>query len=235
MKIAFGFFFRNSWACFGSKCFICEFPLAVTGRGIIVATRARTASLAVEFRLLHQGLSPFPLPHPCPTATAQLDALLKQRILILDGAMGTMIQGYKLVGGGLSRQRASQDHPHDVKGNNDLLVLTQPQVIREIHEQYLAAGADIIETNTFNSTSIAQADYHLRASGPRAERRGGEARARRGRRVHREGPGAAAFRRRRARPHQPHRVDLARRQRSGLPQRHLRRARGRVHARRCAA
>ena len=92
--------------------------------------------------------------------TAQLDALLRERILILDGAMGTMIQEYRLAEADYRGSRFA-DHPHDLKGNNDLLVLTRPQVIREIHEQYLAAGADVIETNTFNSTSIAQADYHL--------------------------------------------------------------------------
>jgi 5-methyltetrahydrofolate--homocysteine methyltransferase len=89
-----------------------------------------------------------------------LNALLKQRILILDGAMGTMIQGYKLSEADYRGERFA-DHPHDLQGNNDLLVLTQPHIVREIHAQYLAAGADVIETNTFNSTSIAQADYHL--------------------------------------------------------------------------
>jgi len=91
---------------------------------------------------------------------AQLDALMNRRILILDGAMGTMIQGYKLSEGDYRGERLAE-HPHDLKGNNDLLVLTQPQIVREIHSHYLAAGADVIETNTFNSTSIAQADYHL--------------------------------------------------------------------------
>jgi len=95
-----------------------------------------------------------------PDVAARLQDLLKRRILILDGAMGTMIQGYQLSEADYRGSRL-KDHPHDLKGNNDLLVLTRPQVIREIHEQYLAAGADIIETNTFNSTSIAQADYHL--------------------------------------------------------------------------
>jgi 5-methyltetrahydrofolate--homocysteine methyltransferase len=90
----------------------------------------------------------------------KLDSLLRQRILILDGAMGTMIQSYPL---GEAEYRGSRFHDfeHDLKGNNDLLTLTQPQIIREIHGAYLAAGADVIETNTFNSTSIAQADYHL--------------------------------------------------------------------------
>ena len=95
-----------------------------------------------------------------PDRSSTLESLLKRRILILDGAMGTMIQGYQLSESDYRGDRL-KDHPHDLKGNNDLLVLTRPQVIREIHEQYLAAGADIIETNTFNSTSIAQADYHL--------------------------------------------------------------------------
>ena len=90
----------------------------------------------------------------------ELEALLKSRIVILDGAMGTMIQTYGL-GEAEYRGTRFRDHPHDLKGNNDLLVLTQPQIVREIHEQYLAAGADVIETNTFNSTSVAQADYHL--------------------------------------------------------------------------
>src|SRR4051812_20584259 len=95
-----------------------------------------------------------------PHRLQQLLTALRSRILILDGAMGTMIQTYNL-GEAEYRGERFRDHPHDVKGNNDLLVLTQPQIIREIHEQYLDAGADVIETNTFNSTSIAQADYHM--------------------------------------------------------------------------
>ena len=86
--------------------------------------------------------------------------LLKQRILILDGAMGTMIQRYELDEQAY-RGEQFKDHPSDLKGNNDLLSITQPHIIREIHTAYLNAGADIIETNTFNSTSIAQADYAL--------------------------------------------------------------------------
>ena len=82
----------------------------------------------------------------------------QQRILVLDGAMGTMIQGYGLSEADFRAARFAE-HSHDLKGNNDLLVLTQPQIIREIHDKYLAAGADIIGTNTFNATSIAQADY----------------------------------------------------------------------------
>src|SRR5688572_27477109 len=90
----------------------------------------------------------------------QLEAALKERIVILDGAMGTMIQTHRL-GEAEYRGTRFSDHPQDVKGNNDLLVLTQPGIIREIHDQYLEAGADVIETNTFNSTSLAQADYRL--------------------------------------------------------------------------
>ncbi|MEN9316602.1 MAG: Methionine synthase, partial [Pseudomonadota bacterium] len=90
----------------------------------------------------------------------RLRDLLAHRILILDGAMGTMIQRYKLTEEQYRGARFA-DLAQDVKGNNELLSLTQPQVIREIHEQYLAAGADIVETNTFGATTIAQADYRL--------------------------------------------------------------------------
>ena len=92
--------------------------------------------------------------------TQQLSDALKQRILILDGGMGTMIQERKLEEADYRGQRFADWHV-DVKGNNDMLVLTQPEMIREIHEEYLAAGADIIETNTFNATTIAMADYEM--------------------------------------------------------------------------
>ena len=94
------------------------------------------------------------------TRRQRLAELLSQRILILDGGMGTMVQQYKL-GEADYRGHVCRDHSCDLKGNNDLLVLTKPEVIREIHNDYLAAGADIIETNTFNGTSIAMADYQL--------------------------------------------------------------------------
>jgi 5-methyltetrahydrofolate--homocysteine methyltransferase len=87
---------------------------------------------------------------------------LKNRILIIDGAMGTMIQRYKLEEADYRGERFKDWHS-DVKGNNDLLSITQPQIIEAIHEQYLEAGADIIETNTFSSTVIAQADYDMQA------------------------------------------------------------------------
>ncbi len=86
--------------------------------------------------------------------------ILRERILVLDGAMGTMIQRYKLEEKDFRGDRF-KDHPSPLKGNNDLLSITQPQIIKEIHRKYLEAGADIIETNTFSSTTIAQADYHL--------------------------------------------------------------------------
>ncbi|HLC08695.1 MAG TPA: homocysteine S-methyltransferase family protein, partial [Methyloceanibacter sp.] len=91
---------------------------------------------------------------------AALKEAAKQRILILDGAMGTMIQLHKLDEAGYRGDRF-KDHPRDLKGNNDLLVLTQPKIISEIHNAYFEAGADIVETNTFNSQAISQADYGL--------------------------------------------------------------------------
>jgi 5-methyltetrahydrofolate--homocysteine methyltransferase len=94
-----------------------------------------------------------------PTTNA-LQTELSRRILILDGAMGTMIQRYKLTDADFRGERF-KDHSHDQKGNSDILVLTRADVIGAIHREYLAAGADIIETNTFTSTAIAQADYGL--------------------------------------------------------------------------
>ncbi|MEQ1741350.1 MAG: methionine synthase [Candidatus Nitrotoga sp.] len=100
-----------------------------------------------------------------------IERLLEQRILILDGAMGTMIQQYKLTedhyrgvvahGDNTGPRQSFADHPLDLKGNNDLLLLTQPQIIRGIHAEYLEAGADILETNTFNANSVSMADYQM--------------------------------------------------------------------------
>jgi len=95
-----------------------------------------------------------------PDRTAELHALLEQRLLVLDGAMGTMIQRHGLQEKDYRGERFA-DHPHDLKGNNDLLVLTRPDIIGGIHREYLAAGADLIETCTFNSTAVSQADYNL--------------------------------------------------------------------------
>jgi 5-methyltetrahydrofolate--homocysteine methyltransferase len=94
------------------------------------------------------------------TRGAALPSLLAERILILDGAMGTMIQRHRLTEADFRGERFA-GHGKDLKGNNDLLVLTRPDIVRRIHDDYLAAGADIVETNTFGATSIAQEDYGL--------------------------------------------------------------------------
>ncbi|MFY9128999.1 MAG: homocysteine S-methyltransferase family protein [Limnohabitans sp.] len=94
------------------------------------------------------------------TRAQALPAILEKRIAILDGAMGTMIQRFKLSEADYRGERF-KDFPKDVKGNNELLSLTRPDVIRDIHEGYLAAGADMIETNTFGATTIAQEDYNM--------------------------------------------------------------------------
>src|SRR5436190_1698103 len=98
-----------------------------------------------------------------PDRTAELVRLLRQRILILDGAWGTMIQERKLSEADFRGPPACGFHDHggDLKGNNDILVLTRPDVVRDIHDAYFEAGADITETNTFSSTRIAQSDYGL--------------------------------------------------------------------------
>jgi len=112
------------------------------------------------------------LPWLNPERTQQLLDALAKRILVIDGAMGTMLQSYKLEEDGYRGQRFAEgkdahgQHEHhgpgcDLKGNNDLLSLTQPEIIKAVHMAYLDAGADLIETNTFNSTTISQADYHL--------------------------------------------------------------------------
>ena len=91
-----------------------------------------------------------------------IQAALQQRILVIDGAMGTMIQRHKLTEADYRGDRF-KDWPSDLKGNNDLLNITQPEIIIGIHQQYLEAGADIIETNTFSSTTIAMADYNMQS------------------------------------------------------------------------
>jgi 5-methyltetrahydrofolate--homocysteine methyltransferase len=100
------------------------------------------------------------LPWLNPQRVRALQDALSKRILVIDGAMGTMVQGYRLEEADYRGTRFAQ-HEHDLKGNNDLLVLTRPDVIGAIHSAYLDAGADLIETNTFNATSVSQADYHL--------------------------------------------------------------------------
>src|SRR3989338_5711273 len=110
------------------------------------SARAKTASA--------RSLNKIMTEHP-------LYRLLAQRILILDGAMGTMIQRYKLDEAAYRGKKFAK-YPVDIKGNNELLVLTKPEVIGEIHAAYLAAGADIIETNTFNANRLNQGEYKLR-------------------------------------------------------------------------
>lgn len=90
----------------------------------------------------------------------QIENLLKRRIAIMDGGMGTMVQGYRLTEDDF-RGPEFKDHDKNLRGNNDLLSLTRPDVVKEIHKAYLEAGADFIETNTFSGTKIAQADYGL--------------------------------------------------------------------------
>ena len=99
-------------------------------------------------------------PRDSRDTAALLESLLRQRILVLDGAMGTMLQKHPLDEDDFRGARFA-DWTQPVKGNNDLLSLTQPDIVREIHGAYLQAGADIIETNTFNATAIAMADYRM--------------------------------------------------------------------------
>lgn len=111
---------------------------------------------------MSQSSSPVPPPAP-PLDAARADAfrrMFAQRIVVLDGAMGSMIQTFQLSEADFRGERF-RSHDHDLKGNNDLLCLTRPDVIEKIHGDYFAAGADLVETNTFSSTTIAQADYRL--------------------------------------------------------------------------
>ena len=147
----------------------------------------------------------------------QLCAQLNERILVLDGGMGTMIQSYRLNEADFRGERFA-DWPCDLKGNNDLLVLSKPEVISAIHNAYFEAGADIIETNTFNSTTIAMADYQMESLS--AEINFAAAKLAR-RRVDCPHAGETALRCRCSRPDQPHGVYFSGRQRSGIPQHHF--------------
>ena len=93
----------------------------------------------------------------------ELSDLLDRRIVVLDGAMGTMVQGFALADEAIWRGERFRDHAHSLKGCNDILALTKPEVIEDIHLQFLRAGADIVETDTFTATSLALADYGLEA------------------------------------------------------------------------
>lgn len=143
------------------------------------------------------------------TRKAFLDAA-RERILVLDGAMGTMIQERKFTEAQFRGERFA-DWPSDLRGNNDLLSLTQPEAIEAIHRAYLDAGADIIATNTFNSTSISQADYGMEALVRELNFEfGAPVPPRRRRRAAKRRP--PPLRRGRAGADEPHRLDLARRQ-----------------------
>ena len=122
----------------------------------------------------------------------KLEELLNNRILVLDGAMGTMIQNHKLNEADFRGTRYA-DHVCDVKGNNDLLVLTQPKIIEDIHVQYLQAGADIIETNTFNSNAISMADYQMETLAHELNVAGAQVAKRAAARVEAEQPGRQCF------------------------------------------
>lgn len=91
---------------------------------------------------------------------SKIEAILKERILVLDGAMGTMLQRFKFEEEDFRGERF-KDFPHPLKGNNDLLSITQPEAVKSVHREYFAAGADIVETNTFSGTTIGMADYHM--------------------------------------------------------------------------
>ncbi|KAF1005223.1 MAG: Methionine synthase [Luteibacter sp.] len=122
------------------------------------------------------------LPWLHPDRVALIEKGLSERIMILDGGMGTMLQGHRLDEAGYRGDRFAgghdslHDHDHpgecNLKGNNDLLLITQPDIIRGVHEAYLEAGADFIETNTFNATRVSQADYHLEHLVPELNRDG---------------------------------------------------------------
>lgn len=149
----------------------------------------------------------------------QLRQQLNERILVLDGGIGTMIQGYRLSEEDFRGERFAE-WPCDLKGNNDLLVLSKPEVIAAIHNAYFEAGADIIETNTFNSTTIAMADYQMESLSAEINFAAAKL-ARGGRRMDGVHAEQTALRRGRAWPNQPYGVYLARRQRPGLPQYYL--------------
>ncbi len=127
------------------------------------------AALALDGQGLHASAAPYEMkPVDVPAREArlrQLRDLVEERILVIDGAMGTMIQRYRLDETGYRGERF-RDYRRDVRGNNDLLTLTRPDIVADIHRAYFEAGADIVGTNTFNSTTIAQADYGMEALAP---------------------------------------------------------------------
>ena len=171
---------------------------------------------------VHANAAPFAVEPVDETARRtrieRLKEMLKQRIVLLDGAMGTMIQQRKLDEAGFRGERL-RDYGRDLKGNNDILTLTRPDVITDVHRAYLDAGADIIETNTFNSNHVSQSDYGTDGPGPGAQLPRRAHRARRCRRM-RHAHGRPALRGRCAGTDEPHELDVPGRQRPGLPRRH---------------
>jgi hypothetical protein len=165
-----GLALRKSNASFGLKCFTRKRVSRAAAHVITAAFAghdgaARSAECKVlKFKTLAARLLTSTPPMQ-PDRTAELIRLMRTRILIMDGAMGTMIQQHHLSESDFRGAGSCGLHGHarDLRGDNDLLVLTQPEVIRAIHDEYLEAGADVIETNTFSATSIAQADYGLEA------------------------------------------------------------------------
>ncbi|GIL82179.1 hypothetical protein Vretimale_7178 [Volvox reticuliferus] len=128
---------------------------------VSVAAAINTAIVATETTAFEDATAN-QTPLVQPSVSEQLDKLFRERILFIDGAMGTQVQKYKLQEEDFRGERYAK-HSHELKGNNDVLVITRPDVIGQIHMAYLEAGADIIETNTFNGTCISQADYELQA------------------------------------------------------------------------
>src|SRR5438045_406825 len=130
--------------------------------------------------------------NPSQNRIAKLAELLRERIGIIDGAMGTMIQSYNLGEADFRGERFKNWHK-DLKGLNDLLNLTRPQIIEEIHRQYLEAGADIIETNTFNAQAISLADYGMEALGYEISKAGAQCGRRAADKVMQREPGRTCF------------------------------------------
>ena len=165
---------------------------------------------------------PDPMTVPVSPKRTALIAAARERILVLDGAMGTMIQALQYDEAAFRGERFADFH-RDVRGNNDLLILTQPKAIEDIHADYLRAGADIVATNTFSSTSIAQADYDMSDLAYELNRDGAKLARAAAERVTAE-DGKPRFVAGALGPDQPHRLDLARRLQPRLSRRHLRRS-----------
>ena len=153
-----------------------------------------------------------------PPTSENLEQLARERILIMDGAMGTMIQQEKLEEGDF-RGDHFKNHSTELKGNNDLLCLTRPEIIRNIHRAYFDAGSDMVETNTFNATSIAMADYNLEEIVPELNRAAAKLGEGGSRRSHGQRSLPSPFRGRSHWPDEPNGFSLPGRQRPLLAKR----------------